>query len=635
MTAFMNATITRNHSMMKDLIECGVDTHITDNKGENPFHKVAQSGDSDGFAILVKNNSDLVDKINIDGESPLFGAVKNGHLKMVKTLIYHNASLQRSNKDGETIFHRAAQCKNKEMLAEIMNNNLTKANITQQAHNGLPAIHYAAANNNLETMQEFTKHGASYTDCTKNGDTLAHTAAFYGSTDVVRYLKKQMPMILQQRNKDNHTPFIIASKQGNTDVINLIFCEKDIMNGDNKMAINLARQHGHHTLASNLKEAENKRTERRVQLSQEPQKIRDIENNIRKWYAKLSDKNPFYLVSYAFYQPAELHYYSVNDLLDKTEAECEQISLEYTRKFNQALQEQNKLEQEYNKIILAEQAEHLRKEKQRITQQQQAELERQRQILAEQQRQEQAERKRFAAEQEAELKKLNEQNAAIKELNEQNAEIKRIKEQKEELDRIAKEKKAADAQKSAQTQQKGKNDTVAAQKAELDHYAQQKANRDAEKARQQKHTAALEQQQEYVPMNLQPSAPPMEEQVQQCIGCNGKLPQKPSTCKKCKIQCPDICPKCLNKYGGNCLGCYRGKKGEDCYINFDGCTEKEGVSIIPCDNCKINSDRVCKACLDKSIALNLQKNPPQPHRCPYCTQNTLNQTLKQKIFTQN
>ncbi len=627
-TAFMNATITRNHGMMKDLIECGADVTLTDNKGENPFHKVALMGNLDGFAILIKNNSDLLDKVNIDGESPLFGAVKNGHLKMVKTLIYHNVSLQRSNKNGETIFHRAAQCKNKEVLAEIMNNNLTKANITQQAQNGLPAIHYAAANNNIETMHEFTKHGASYTDCDKNGNTLAHTAAFYGSTDVVRHFKKQMPMMFEHRNKDNHTPFLVAAKQGNIDALNAAYNEKDMICGDVDIAINLARQNGHSTIVTGLKEAKDKLMDECVMIHQQPQNIKNGLERHKKWHGKIIEKDFSHALEYMFQQPLSPQCYSVNDLLNKTAAERAAIHRENTKILDQVLQEEKRLEQKYNALIFAEAAEHIRKEAERIAEQERIKLEQLKKTLAEQQRKEEAERKRFAAEQEAELKKLNEQNAAIKELNEQNAELKKIKEQKEELDRIAKEKKAADAQKS-------QNDTIAAQKAELDHYAEQKKKADAEKARQQKHTAALEQQQEYVPMNLQPSAPPMEVQIQ-CAVCHGKPSVKPLPCKKCKTKCPDICNTCFKQYGGQCPKCHSlqttdiEKPKYDCCL----CTEGKELTTIPCENCnkESSSDRICKSCLREYVDYNKKNNRPQ--KCPRCPEGKLIESLLEKIISQ-
>jgi hypothetical protein len=231
--------------------------------------------------------------------------------------------------------------------------------------------------------------------------------------------------------------------------------------------------------------------------------------------------------------------------------------------------------------IRAQKEQHILEEKRRLEEQ------RKRELALQKEKEEQA----------AELKKLNDQHAALKE----------IKEQHEELHRIE----------------------LAAQKKELDFYAQEKAKKDAAR-----HENALEQQQEYIPMDLKPSAPAIEElKPAMCIVCNNKASSKPLPCKRCKKKSADICNICFKHYGGQCPTCWneigqfiKDEKGE-CSI----CFEDKRVTLIPCEKCQKESStaRICAICLKHWLAQN-QKNQ-QPRCCPHCHGDTLNEALAHKL----
>lgn len=631
-TAFMNATIAGNHSMMRMLYEVGANIHILDNKGENAIHKVALSGDTSGLALLIPyHSSDHLDKKNHQGNSPVFVAIENGNCNIVTQLLHAGVSLNDTNNNGETVFHKIAQCKNAKalptLLSTIMNNPLSKPHIATQAHNGLSAMHYASANDNVAGMQELAKYHALYTDLTVHNDTLAHTAAECGALNSLQHLKSVIPMMLQQRNKNNHTPFITSAAKGKLDALKLLFCENDIINRDISAAISIARANKHAHIVSFLEQAETERLNFCANIAAFPQKIAHEETEIATLHQKLIAKDLSYGLYYLGHKIASPKQYSTNDLYYKTEPERSQILREYREILDDVLLKKSKLDSKLNDILHKEKLQ--REENERVAREEaarQARLaeERRQADLQDRLRRQQAEEARVAAERaeqnrQAALQEqaLAEEAARLKVLSDQNAELKRIEKENE-----AKQKEAQ---------------LIAEQKVLLDGFAK-KAKDDA------KHAAALEKQQPHVqvdvnPANLLPSAPPMEKAKHsaiECVVCHGKPSAKPLACKKCKTKSADICNSCFKKYDGQCPTCWKeigqfikDERGECCI-----CFEEKRVTAIPCKNCNkdTSSARICSGCIGACMKQN-EKNK-QPRCCPTCKENTLDEALAKKLATQ-
>ncbi len=364
-----------------------------------------------------------------------------------------------------------------------------------------------------------------------------------------------------------------------------------------------------------LERKEKERMNACVELSQQPQAIITLENKMRNLYRELGTKNPWYLAHIIFPASSDLKTYSANDLYYMTETQRNQIALEYSKLYNNALEKKKELKRELRKLEAQEQEE-IRQKNERIRQEKRAEKQRQkalREQIRAQETAQQAEDERIKREQQAELNSAQE------------------KQKKEAI-------KAQDAELKKYNDQKKEDDLIAGQQAILDECAQQKALLDAVK-----HKAALEKQQEYIPMDLQPSAPSMEKNkttAAQCLQCGGKAPSKPLPCVKCKKKVESICPTCIKQYAGRCPHCFELKslgiekeKGE-CCIGVAACTEEKGVTVIPCKNCKkaSSTDRICTGCLQACIDNNNKKE--LTNKCPRCAENALDADLAEKILTQ-
>jgi ankyrin repeat protein len=632
-TPFINAVLQKDHLMMGALSQAGADMHTADYQGETALHKIGRNGDTNALSELFPTHKNIWNNVNNDGNTAIFIAAENGHFNIITMLMHGGASLEGTNNNGETIFHQFAKSKNPFSFDATIAQYKPRMDINARSKSGLSAIHYAVANKDVEMMKMCIQYGAVYTDLTPDNDTLAHTAAKSGALNALKELKYRMPMMLQQRNKNNHTPFITAAANGHFDSAQFLFCENDIINRDISIAISLARAHGHTHIVQSLEQTEKKRMDECVKIARQPQEMIEIEKQITSLHQQLAEKDPSYFFKGLFRAAASPKQYSANELYYMTEAQRTQISLGYTQIYNQVLQKKKELKNELNTFIAQEEKER-KQEKKRIREakkQEQARIEEQNrrerelQVIQKRNAEIEAERRR-----ELELKKQQHTAdlAQIKGLH--HYEEKKLqddatkKAQQVEIDRCNKEKAAKDTQ-----------------QAILDQAAATKARADQERIRQQQHAAALDKQQAHVPMNLQPSAPPMEQKIvaDQCSACGGKAPSKPLPCVKCKKKVEGICATCVKKYAGRCPHCYdlhtlgiEKQKGE-CCIGVAACTEEKGVTVIPCTQCKKESstDRICAGCLEACIKDNIKKG--QKDKCPRCTQNTLDESLTKKILS--
>jgi ankyrin repeat protein len=646
-TALMRAAERREVEVMSSLLSYGAKTNIIDNTYENVLHKIARSGNENGLALVITSNPDLLTGPNANGDLPLFIALQNGQSQIAHILIDHNASaLQASNKNGETALHQACKSKNIKALKEVLSSPNRPA-IELPDKDGFTPLHYAAAYDNVDAMNELMGYGASLTAYAKDGYSIGHVAAENNAVNVIKFCKKYNPS-MQERNKNNQTPFLVAVIKGNVDAAKLLLCEQDFISRDMSLARKHARENGHSAVTRFLDEQDSARWEECKKIAQQPEDTIQLYEKANHLHNRLLSQNILYGFEYQQYNTHSLKRYSTDDLYHMTEAERSRISLEYTKQFNDIASVTIKLEERLHSIKMKQEQEKQQQilEQQRIANQQRRESERLRQEkeMREQQQAYQAmneqhkKLERIRLHNEAEQKKALD---AIATQKKQAEEYKLINDQQKEFERIrlqneAEEKARLAAFKEQQEELKKLNeqkvalDEVAAQKKELDHYAAQK------------HADALEKQQPHVPFNLQASAPPMEIAAiaHQCLACGNKVPVKPLPCVKCKKKIQDICLQCIKTHKGRCPECWdilahgmEKAKGE-CCIGTAACTEEKGVTLIPCIECKKDSStaRICPPCLQACIKKN--KELRQPHHCPHCGKNTLDETLIQKIFSQ-
>ncbi|HLC06892.1 MAG TPA: ankyrin repeat domain-containing protein [Candidatus Babeliales bacterium] len=683
------ATETQYAYMLEILRRKGVDLNIPGYNGLRPIHNAAHQGNNNALLYLLKNGID-VDTTDDKGNTSLFYAAMHNQEKEMNLLLEHGANIKQRNNNGEDIFIFAALSKNSKLINRLKANPVIDINTRDNNgrtsfmlsvinknhdimrelmsigvntritnHNNENALHETAKNGDLigariilnhdkrmvvdtdkngnsplfvaihcgqsAVAQLFIEHGASL--ITQDGNTPAHTAVLTESLTALRNAIDYDSRMLLQINKNNETPFLYAAHHGNIQLVDFLLRDNEFINGDFKRAMSIAYANNNYALRIAL---ENKDTQRRSTDKLIPGKGMEHRDFVSKNH-QVKDllRQKGVIVSYI---PTVLNrHYSEEELYVMTEAQKKEIAHHYEECVNQEINSNkillNLLKKEEDERMAAQAVGHLLKQQQqeldRIAAKKRADDEavarvqahiRLEQVRAENKRIEEENNRRILAEKNAELKQKQETLVA-----QQDAELKKYREEKDKLEAFSAQDKALKA------------------------HAAAKVLADQERARQQKHNHALEGQ--FIPADLKASAPPMEmapnaPQKGKCAACGENTHSKPLPCVQCKKKCADICAKCLKQYKGQCPACWQTigqftqKEQGECYINLDKvCTETAGVTPVPSDCCKIGSERICKACLNRCIEENTKNN--QSGCCPICkTERKLNEKIIKIILAQ-
>ncbi len=644
----------------KILLQAGASVNTKNKFGETPLLVAVKNGRAELVTLLTQQYNAPVNITSNNGSIPLFIAVENGYQNTTKALLKAGASLLTKNKEGESILHVAAQLSDTTILSDLLNQpNKPDINILNSAK--LTPLHCAAQSNNVAGIKLLEQHGAGWNYITPQGNTIAHSAIEKNAVKALDYIITRDPQLLNIENKSEHTPLLLAAKMNALSCAKKALREKDFINKDIERAINIAIHFSHPDMRHFLESEITDRKNRRRKIGNMYHEIDSIISDNRATVATLVLKN---IMSSREYNPGLVNHYTDHQLYHMTETEIIEVHNYYLERKNKELQYKNVVTQRLNTVLQQEAAQReAEKELKRIARERErAEEEARLQRIEDQKRRERElkeklEREALQAQRARELefkqKQLAEEQARLARIEEQNRRDRELREAQEKKTALEAQKaRELEFKQKQEAEEKAKQAALKAQQDEIDRRNKEKAAQDAwqadmvrkqkevtaaiaadkERARQQQHSNALEGQ--HIPQNLQPSAPPMENITVEilCSSCGKKASAKPLPCNngKCRKKTANLCNDCLKQHNkGQCptcwntIGKFTQKEIDQCCI----CTEKQSVTPMPCNNCKIGSARICKECLGDCLQSN-------PHKCPTCMQDAYNKDLIEKVLNQ-
>ncbi|KAL6078118.1 Histone-lysine N-methyltransferase ehmt2 [Balamuthia mandrillaris] len=170
-TALHWAALRGNMPMVELLLEAGADVAIPDEKGNTALHSACKRGRTGVVERLLRQEFiELeVNAKNDAGRTPLFLAVKHGHLALVPSLCAHGADVAiQCGKDKRTVLHLVAQSESvpvelvEDLLRDVRQDATTStAVLCRKDAKGKTALHRAAKTGRKEIVEAFLAAGAS------------------------------------------------------------------------------------------------------------------------------------------------------------------------------------------------------------------------------------------------------------------------------------------------------------------------------------------------------------------------------------------------------------------------------------------------------------------------------------------
>ncbi|WP_339046417.1 ankyrin repeat domain-containing protein [Candidatus Mesenet endosymbiont of Agriotes lineatus] len=218
------------------------DSTIVNTKAENgwaPLHVAAAGNKSEVIEVLLKNkaNIDVRDNENC---TPLFLAVRLGHVKVVEALLTGGANVNvLENILGKdkipfaiTSLHLAIRKGHKEMVEVILKNG---ANIDIKADDGCTPLHLAAREGHQDIVEDLLKRGAKVNTADNNSQTPLQLTAAKGYEGIIKVLLNHRAKI-DARAKDGATALHRAAFYGHENIVEILLNEgAKIDNPDEEM----------------------------------------------------------------------------------------------------------------------------------------------------------------------------------------------------------------------------------------------------------------------------------------------------------------------------------------------------------------------------------------------------------------
>ncbi len=198
------AVIENDTLQLQRLIEEGADINQRDQYGRTPLIYAAEAGKYVTVKLLLSKHADPHTPSEVGtppaaqqtSENPatsqeygraLYKAALRGHVKCVRLLIAHDASVNYEDEEGGTALIKSAYHGQTEMLQMLLDNG---ANIEHTTEGGFTALTNAAGEGHAECIEILLKHKANIEHTTKTGNTALTDAATRGHAECLEILLK-------------------------------------------------------------------------------------------------------------------------------------------------------------------------------------------------------------------------------------------------------------------------------------------------------------------------------------------------------------------------------------------------------------------------------------------------------------
>ena len=192
-------------------------------ENETPLHLAVRNG-KDYLVTYYTESGCNINDASANGATCLHIACENGHYTTVECLLKHGAEVNAVNSAHQTPLHVAAS-RGQTKIVELLF--LHNAKFSLRDKDGFTALLSASINGHQDTVLFIVQHGGSIEDADGKGNTIAHFAVENENIDILKFLSKQGAN-LEIQNPDGDTPLFKAVREGRKSVVQYLAKRCDI-----------------------------------------------------------------------------------------------------------------------------------------------------------------------------------------------------------------------------------------------------------------------------------------------------------------------------------------------------------------------------------------------------------------------
>jgi ankyrin repeat protein len=190
---------------------------LRDKKGRNILYYAIIFKRLDVLEHVIEHGIDINSQ-DLEGETPIFEAIKRSETMMFKRLVMAGAHLHVINKRGETPFHYVVQSGDLKMLSVMISEQVLHVD----NFNGQFPIHYGVMNLKLRSVQALIQEGyVSRFILDGKQRSLLHYSVRLSSTNMTEWLLQQ-GLDVNLMNEHFETPLLIAVLEGHYEMIQVL-----------------------------------------------------------------------------------------------------------------------------------------------------------------------------------------------------------------------------------------------------------------------------------------------------------------------------------------------------------------------------------------------------------------------------
>ncbi|XP_052792438.1 NF-kappa-B inhibitor cactus-like [Mya arenaria] len=223
------------------------DIYAQDDDGDTRLHVAVLDQDADLISLLIRSSPHLswISQQNFLFQSPLHLAVITSHIGAARMLVCAGASWTVHDVNGNTPLHIACRDGHLEMAKTLLQpvniketmvhfqNKRIPQELSVRNYDGLTCAHLAANRGHVALVQLLVIRGAEVNVGEgKTGRTCLHNACIIGDVAMVRALLQIKTCDINARAYDGRTPFDLARARGHEDVCMLLAAQGAILKED-------------------------------------------------------------------------------------------------------------------------------------------------------------------------------------------------------------------------------------------------------------------------------------------------------------------------------------------------------------------------------------------------------------------